>query len=82
MPLERAAERLLRGAKAGQASEEMEFIASVRDAQLYHYKRFHRGIFLLRAQTAKSMAKLFYRLLDCMNLVAEETEPRFNAYAY
>ena len=82
MPLERAAERLLRGAKAGQSSQEMEFIASVRDAELYHYKRFNRGIFLLRAQTAKSMAKLFYRLLDCMNLVAEETEPRFNAYTY
>ena len=82
MPLERAAERLLRGARAGQTSEEMEFIASVRDAELYHYKRFNRGIFLLRAQTAKSMAKLFYRLLDCMNLVAEETEPRFNAFTY
>jgi hypothetical protein len=82
MPLERAAERLLRGARAGQTSEEMEFIASVRDAELYHYKRFNRGIFLLRAQTSKSMAKLFYRLLDCMNLVAEETEPRFNAFTY
>ncbi|MBP3257402.1 MAG: DUF4922 domain-containing protein [Bacteroidales bacterium] len=82
MPLERAAERLLRGVKAGQVAEEIEFIASVRDAELYHYKRFNRGIFMLRAQTSKSMAKLFYRLLDCMNLVAEETEPRFNAYTY
>ena len=82
MPLERAAERLLRGVKAGQVAQEIEFIASVRDAELYHYKRFNRGIFMLRAQTSKSMAKLFYRLLDCMNLVAEETEPRFNAYTY
>ena len=82
LPLERAAERLLRGAAAGQTGPEMEFITSVRDAQLYHYKRFHRGIFFLRATTSKSMAKLFYRLLDCMNLVAEETEPRFNAYTY
>ena len=82
MPLERAAERLLRGAKAGQQSDEMDFIDSVRDAQLYHYKRFNRGIFLLRAQTSKSMSKLFYRLLDCMNLVAEETEPRFNAFTW
>ena len=63
-------------------AQEIEFIASVRDAELYHYKRFNRGIFMLRAQTSKSMAKLFYRLLDCMNLVAEETEPRFNAYTY
>jgi hypothetical protein len=28
------------------------------------------------------MAKLFYRLLDCLNLLAEETEPRFNAFTY
>ena len=82
MPLERAAERLLRAASAGQKTEELEFLASVRDAQLYHYKKFHRGIFMLRAQTPKSMAKIFYRLLDCMNLLAEDTEPRFNALTY
>jgi hypothetical protein len=83
MPLERVAERLLRSAAAGDFSpQEMEALDAVRDARLYHYKRFNRGVFLLRAQTAKSMAKLFYRLLDCMNLMAEETEPRFNAYAW
>ena len=84
MPLERTADRLLRAASAGEELDaaEIEFVASVRDAQLYHYKRFHRGIFFLRAQTAKSMAKLFYRLLDCLNLLAEETEPRFNAFTY
>jgi hypothetical protein len=79
MPLERAAERILRDPKA---SSEVEFIDSVRDAELYHYKKFARGIFMLRAQTSKSMAKMFYRLLDCMNLFAEETEPRFNAFAW
>ena len=83
MPLERVAERLLRSAAAGEIpGEEMELLDTARDARLYHYKRFNRGVFLLRARTAKSMAKLFYRLLDCMNLMAEETEPRFNAYAW
>ena len=83
MPLERVAERLLRSASAGEIpGEEMELLDTARDARLYHYKRFNRGVFLLRARTAKSMAKLFYRLLDCMNLMAEETEPRFNAYAW
>ena len=84
LPLERVADRLLRTVAGGgeTAPEEMEFIASVRDAELYHYKRFNRGIFFLRAQTPKSMAKMFYRLLDCLNLLAEETEPRFNALAY
>jgi len=79
MPLERAAERIFR---AGCESPEAEFLDSVRDAQLFHYKKFNRGIFLLRAQTSKSMAKMFYRLLDCMNLFAEEEEPRFNAFAW
>ena len=84
MPLERAAERLMRAVAAGDTAkkDEIEFIASVRDAELYHYKRFHRGIFMLRAQTPKSMAKMFYRLLDCLNLLAEDTEPRFNALTY
>ena len=84
MPLERTADRLLRALAAGQEPDpqELAFIDAVRDARLYHYKRFNRGIFFLRAQTSKSMAKLFYRLLDCLNLVAEETEPRFNAFTY
>ena len=84
MPLERTADRLLRALAAGQEPDpqELSFIDAVRDARLYHYKRFNRGIFFLRAQTSKSMAKMFYRLLDCLNLVAEETEPRFNAFTY
>jgi len=84
LPLERTAERLLRSLAAGESPDpsEIEYIDAVRDARLYHYKRFNRGIFMLRASTAKSMAKMFYRLLDCLNLVAEETEPRFNAFTY
>jgi len=88
MPLERAAERLLRAisAQGGTVPDsfkgEIEFVASVRDAQLFHYKHFTRGVFMLRATTAKSMAKMFYRLLDCQTLVAEETEPRFNAFTW
>ena len=82
MPLERTADRILREIAAGKQPEEAEFIGQTRDAQLFHFKRFNRGIFFLRALTAKSMAKQFYRLLDCLNLVAEETEPRFNAFAY
>ena len=88
MPLERAADRLLRAiASAGGSipdsmSTEVEFIASVRDAQLFHYKHFTRGVFLLRAETAKSMAKMFYRLLDCADLEEGETEPRFNALTF
>ena len=88
IPLERAAERLLHAMSGldGTVPEalqgDIEFVASVRDAQLFHYKHFTRGIFMLRALTAKSMAKLFYRLLDCGTLAGEETEPRFNAFTW
>jgi SpoIID/LytB domain protein len=88
MPLERTADRLLRAisANGGNLPEELktdlEFLDSVKDAQLYHYKHFTRGVFMLRAKTSKSMAKMFYRLLDCETLVAEETEPRFNAFTW
>ena len=82
MPLERAAERLLRTVATGGTSPEIEFLDSVRDAQLFHFKKLHGGIFMLRAQTSKSMAKMFYRLLDCLNLFAEEKEPRFNVFTW
>ena len=88
MPLERTAERLMRAVRAADGTipeslrEDLEYVAEVRDAQLFHYKRFTRGVFFLRAETAKSMAKIFYRLLDCADLVEGETEPRFNALTF
>ena len=88
MPLERTAERLLRAiaAAGGEIPEalrgDIDYVASVQDAQLFHYKHFCRGVFLLRSRTSKSMAKMFYRLLDCMDLVDGETEPRFNALTF
>ena len=57
-------------------------MASVKDATLYHLSNFTRGIYCLKATTTKSLAKLFYRLLDCCDQTEEETEPRFNLYAY
>ena len=88
MPMERIADRLLHavaangGAVPGAHAGDLSFVASVRDAQLFHYKHFTRGVFLLRASTSKSMAKLFYRLLDCCDLMEGETEPRFNTLAF
>ncbi len=88
MPLERAADRILRaisqadGAIPATLASDVEFIDSVRDAQLFHYRHYTRGVFFLRAKTSKSMAKMFYRLMDCQTLFAEESEPRFNAFVY
>ena len=88
MPLERAADRLLHavvengGTVPESHAADLSFVASVRDAQLFHYKHFTRGVFLLRAETSKSMAKMFYRLLDCCDLAEGEEEPRFNALTF
>lgn len=92
MPLECEAERLLDRISAGgqfvprgnelphvpgDVGNELEYVASVQEAQLFHYRKFTRGVFFLRARTSKSMAKLFYRLLDCAPEEAG-SEPMFN----
>lgn len=57
-------------------------VASVRDARLYHYRRFTTGVFVVASETAKSAAKMFYRLLDCADMPEGESEPLFNLFSY
>ena len=57
-------------------------VASVQDATLYRFPGFTRGVFVLKSTTQKSMAKLFYRLLECSPRREGEDEPRFNLYNY
>ena len=57
-------------------------LATVKDASLYRYAGFINGVFALKAVTTKSLAKLFYRLLDCTDRLPGETEPKFNLYCY
>ena len=64
------------------ADSTLEFLTSIQDAKLYHYNRFTTGVFVLRAETAKSAAKLFYRLLDCAEIPEGEKEPMFNLFSY
>ena len=59
-------------------ASDVDYISSVQDAALFHYKHFTRGVFMLRARTSKSMAKLFYRLLDSAPVPEGEKEPMFN----
>ncbi len=80
LPLERSVDRMLSNPLS--FPEDIVYVASVQDAELYHYKHFARGIFALRAPTAKSMAKMFYRLLDCAEIAEGETEPRFNVITW
>ncbi len=77
MPLEEALQQGIR-----EGSQALRYLTRVQDARLYHFQQFTRGIFLIRAQTAKSAAKLFYRLLDCMPILPGEKEPRFNLFSW
>lgn len=59
-----------------------EPLATVKDASLYKFDGYARGVFAIKATTSKSLAKLFYRLLDCTDRGKGEEEPMFNLYAY
>ena len=62
--------------------DSLQKITSVQDAGLYHYDNFTTGIFVIRAETAKSAAKMFYRLLDCAEMPQGDNEPRINLFTY
>ena len=77
MPLQARADVLAR-----ENSPRLRYLTSVKEARLYHLDLFARGIFFLEARTAKSMTKLFYRLLDCVDIRDAEKEPRCNVIAW
>ena len=66
----------------GSTDESLEYVSSIQDAQLFHYNKFTTGVFVLKAETVKSAAKLFYRLLDCADIPEGEKEPLFNLFSY
>lgn len=57
-------------------------LTSGQDADLFHFAGFSRGVYALRSKTPKSLAKLFYRLVDCAPTREGEDEPRLNMFAY
>ena len=60
----------------------LTYLTSVQEAGAYHFKEFTRGVIVLRATTAKSLAKLFYRVLDSVPVREGEDEPRVNVFAW
>jgi SpoIID/LytB domain protein len=89
MPLEADIDREMNrmAAKEGNAREIAEdtvfdYVTAVQDAKLYHYRRFVRGIFVIRSRTAKSAAKMFYRFLDTLPMNEGDKEPGFNCISY
>lgn len=79
IPLECDVERLIDKAKTDGT---LRFLTSHQDAELYHYQKFTTGVFVLRAETSKSIAKLFYRLLDCAEIPEGDSEPMFNLFTF
>ena len=59
-----------------------EVLSSVKDATLYHYRHFTRGVYCFKALTTKSLSKLFYQFLDCCPVMDDGLEPRFNLYSW
>ena len=57
-------------------------LARVKDATIHHFRQFTTGVYGLKSTTTKSLAKLFYQLLDCCPVMDEGMEPRFNLYAW
>ncbi|MCQ2166611.1 MAG: DUF4922 domain-containing protein [Bacteroidales bacterium] len=64
------------------AGHAMEYITCVQDASLYRYMHFAKGIFVIDGTTSKSVAKMLYRLLDCVPVPEGDTEPRFNLFTF
>lgn len=60
----------------------LHYVASVQDASLYHYEKFTTGVFVIRSETSKSAAKMFYRLLDCADIPEGESEPLINLFSW
>ena len=82
MPLENDIDSLLDTCVGDYVPETIEQLLSVQDASLYHYRKYLRGIFVLKADTAKSAAKMFYRLLDSVPGMADGDEPMFNLISW
>ena len=78
IPLQEDVERFFACAQ----NDILQYLTSEQDASLYHYNRFTTGVFVITAETAKSAAKLFYRLLDCADIPEGEKEPLFNLFTY
>ena len=74
LPLEKAVDTFLDSAGVP--------LSEVKDAKLFHYDGFTRGVYCIKALTTKSLAKLFYQFLDCCPVPDPGLEPRFNLYAW
>lgn len=78
MPLQNRVDGLL---AAGDVNT-LEYFTNVKEAKLFHLNEYANGVFVLCGGTAKSVAKLFYRLMDCAPVPEDSDEPKINLFAW
>ena len=77
-PLQNRVDELL----AAGDDKTLDYLTNVKEARLFHLNEYARGVFVLCSATAKSTAKLFYRLLDCAPVPDGSSEPKMNIIAW
>lgn len=77
-PLQNRVDELL----AAGDDKTLDHLTNVKEARLFHLNEYARGVFVLCGATAKSTAKLFYRLLDCAPVPDGSSEPKMNIIAW
>lgn len=77
-PLQNRVDELL----AAGDDKTLDYLTNVKEAKLFHLNEYARGVFVLCGATAKSTAKLFYRLLDCAPVPDGSSEPKMNIIAW
>ena len=83
LPLENDVDRLLGMVSAGTVPDGLKYLSSSLDADVFLYEKFVSGIFVIRGSTSKSVAKMFYRLLDCAPWDTEaHPEPMCNVFTW
>lgn len=81
VPLEIAVDRCLDSADRD-TDDDLKYLTCVQEAELYHYRKFASGLFAIKGRTSKSVAKLFYRLIDCAPIKNGEYEPQINCITW
>ena len=83
LPLEKDIDTMFDSRHAGVDCGGLEYLSSVLDAELFRYGKYLPGIFAIRGRTSKSVAKLFYRLLDCAAVDNDSAaEPMCNVFVW
>lgn len=77
-PLQNRVDELL----AAGDDKTLDYLTNVKEARLFHLNEYALGVFVLCGATAKSTAKLFYRLLDCAPVPDGSSEPKMNIIAW